>query len=205
MSNIYAIGRDHHISSLTISATHEIEPQLTTSTQSVWPPRNNSSSARSDPPLLSKAQSYAFGRFPSGLFTTVATSLRHESFELADFNSTTRQLAAEASRSSSAREQRSRGASRPFEPAANSQSLAGVRYSQIQDWEKAASQHSPGPHSRLRFWVEALRRRAHFAGLGEVDTEPEKTAKMKFSHSIQFNAVPDWSSNYIAYSNLKKL
>ncbi|KAJ5038019.1 uncharacterized protein L3040_006892 [Drepanopeziza brunnea f. sp. 'multigermtubi'] len=28
---------------------------------------------------------------------------------------------------------------------------------------------------------------------------------MKFSHSIQFNAVPDWSSKYIAYSNLKKL
>lgn len=28
---------------------------------------------------------------------------------------------------------------------------------------------------------------------------------MKFSHSLQFNAVPDWSSNYIAYSNLKKL
>ncbi|KAL2376733.1 hypothetical protein RJZ90_007293 [Blastomyces dermatitidis] len=28
---------------------------------------------------------------------------------------------------------------------------------------------------------------------------------MKFSHSIQFNAVPDWSSSYIAYSNLKKL
>ena len=27
---------------------------------------------------------------------------------------------------------------------------------------------------------------------------------MKFSHSIQFNAVPDWSSNYISYSNLKK-
>lgn len=29
--------------------------------------------------------------------------------------------------------------------------------------------------------------------------------EMKFSHSIQFNAVPDWSSNYISYSNLKKL
>ncbi|KAI1934339.1 low-affinity phosphate transporter [Ophidiomyces ophidiicola] len=28
---------------------------------------------------------------------------------------------------------------------------------------------------------------------------------MKFSHSIQFNAVPEWSDNYIAYSNLKKL
>jgi hypothetical protein len=28
---------------------------------------------------------------------------------------------------------------------------------------------------------------------------------MKFSHSVQFNAVPDWSSHYIAYSNLKKV
>ncbi|CCE64421.1 hypothetical protein TPHA_0H02170 [Tetrapisispora phaffii CBS 4417] len=27
---------------------------------------------------------------------------------------------------------------------------------------------------------------------------------MKFSHSLQFNAVPDWSSKYIAYSQLKK-
>ncbi|KAL8697016.1 MAG: hypothetical protein Q9224_002509 [Gallowayella concinna] len=32
-----------------------------------------------------------------------------------------------------------------------------------------------------------------------------KLGEMKFSHSIQFNAVPDWSSHYIAYSNLKKL
>ncbi|KAJ5876869.1 hypothetical protein N7455_000334 [Penicillium solitum] len=57
--------------------------------------------------------------------------------------------------------------------------------------------------SRLRFWAEALRRRAHNASHGNVD--PESNAKMKFSHSVQFNAVPDWSSNYIAYSNLKKL
>ena len=28
---------------------------------------------------------------------------------------------------------------------------------------------------------------------------------MKFSHSVQFNAVPEWSSHYINYSNLKKL
>lgn len=28
---------------------------------------------------------------------------------------------------------------------------------------------------------------------------------MKFSHSLQFNAVPEWSSKYIAYSHLKKL
>jgi len=156
-------------------------------------------------PRLSKAQLHAFGRFSSGLSTTVATSLRHESFELADFNSTTRPLAAEASRSSSACEQQSRVASRPFEPAANSQSLAGLRYSQTENWEKISSQHPHGPRSRLRFWVEALRRRAHLAGLGQVDNESEKSTKMKFSHSIQFNAVPDWSSNYIAYSNLKKL
>ncbi|KAL2265358.1 hypothetical protein VTJ83DRAFT_6458 [Remersonia thermophila] len=28
---------------------------------------------------------------------------------------------------------------------------------------------------------------------------------MKFSHSLQFNAVPDWSNHYIAYSALKKI
>jgi phosphate transporter len=33
----------------------------------------------------------------------------------------------------------------------------------------------------------------------------EDQDEMKFSHSIQFNAVPDWSNHYIAYSNLKKL
>lgn len=33
----------------------------------------------------------------------------------------------------------------------------------------------------------------------------DEADEMKFSHSIQFNAVPDWSSHYIAYSNLKKL
>ncbi len=35
--------------------------------------------------------------------------------------------------------------------------------------------------------------------------ELQEADEMKFSHSIQFNAVPDWSSHYIAYSNLKKL
>lgn len=29
--------------------------------------------------------------------------------------------------------------------------------------------------------------------------------KMKFSHSLQFNAVPEWSSKYINYSSLKKI
>jgi phosphate transporter len=40
--------------------------------------------------------------------------------------------------------------------------------------------------------------------LDRVRRLAEKEA-MKFSHSIQFNAVPDWSSHYISYSNLKKL
>lgn len=31
------------------------------------------------------------------------------------------------------------------------------------------------------------------------------SSNMKFSHSLQFNAVPEWSSKYIAYSHLKKL
>ncbi|RDW70597.1 putative plasma membrane phosphate transporter Pho87 [Aspergillus mulundensis] len=52
---------------------------------------------------------------------------------------------------------------------------------------------------KLRYWVEALRRRSANA------KDRESTSKMKFSHSIQFNAVPDWSAYYIAYSNLKKL
>ncbi|KAI9737291.1 MAG: low-affinity phosphate transporter [Claussenomyces sp. TS43310] len=43
-------------------------------------------------------------------------------------------------------------------------------------------------------------RRRKAEKIKRLDEEDE----MKFSHSIQFNAVPDWSSHYIAYSNLKK-
>ncbi|KAM0719949.1 hypothetical protein Q7P37_004084 [Cladosporium fusiforme] len=60
--------------------------------------------------------------------------------------------------------------------------------------EYSTSHHA----SRVRPETEAnLRRRDKLCALLEAD--------MKFSHSIQFNAVPDWSSNYISYSNLKKL
>lgn len=48
-------------------------------------------------------------------------------------------------------------------------------------------------------WLGREARRAE--KIRRLDAEDE----MKFSHSIQFNAVPDWSSHYIAYSNLKKL
>ncbi|OCT46170.1 putative transporter [Cladophialophora carrionii] len=41
--------------------------------------------------------------------------------------------------------------------------------------------------------------------LSKLEQLADRDEAMKFSHSIQFNAVPDWSSHYIAYSNLKKL
>lgn len=53
------------------------------------------------------------------------------------------------------------------------------------------------PTTLLPATADDLRRRRKLCDLIERD--------MKFSHSIQFNAVPDWSSNYISYSNLKKL
>lgn len=36
-------------------------------------------------------------------------------------------------------------------------------------------------------------------------TSNSANRKMKFSHSLQFNAVPEWSSKYINYSSLKKI
>lgn len=54
---------------------------------------------------------------------------------------------------------------------------------------------------RVRTGWEARREKRWNLRLKELADREE----MKFSHSIQFNAVPDWSSNYISYSNLKKL
>jgi hypothetical protein len=52
---------------------------------------------------------------------------------------------------------------------------------------------------------ERLRReKKQRARLEKLDQLREKD-EMKFSHSLQFNSVPDWSGHYIAYSNLKKL
>jgi phosphate transporter len=55
---------------------------------------------------------------------------------------------------------------------------------------------------RQQLETEGARRAAKRAGKARRLDEQDD---MKFSHSIQFNAVPDWSSQYIAYSNLKKL
>lgn len=57
-----------------------------------------------------------------------------------------------------------------------------------------AEQSTPDPR-------EARREKKRQEKLAQLQAADE----MKFSHSIQFNAVPDWSGHYIAYSNLKKL
>ncbi|EED16754.1 plasma membrane phosphate transporter Pho87, putative [Talaromyces stipitatus ATCC 10500] len=50
-------------------------------------------------------------------------------------------------------------------------------------------------------WAEALEKRNR----GLDKSFRYDLANMKFSHSLQFNSVPDWSAYYIAYDNLKKL
>lgn len=57
------------------------------------------------------------------------------------------------------------------------------------------------PAGRRRIETRQQREEKSIEQLRTLTEEEE----MKFSHSIQFNAVPDWSNHYIAYSNLKKL
>ena len=65
-----------------------------------------------------------------------------------------------------------------------------------------------GPE-KARVWSQALGLRQQEQKKQQQQQQPGGHAKgevkMKFSHSLQFNAVPDWSAYYIAYSNLKKL
>jgi hypothetical protein len=58
--------------------------------------------------------------------------------------------------------------------------------------------HTRRPPQRNKETTRERKRREKLEQLLEAD-------EMKFSHSLQFNSVPDWSSHYIAYSNLKKL
>ena len=62
--------------------------------------------------------------------------------------------------------------------------------------------HDPIKH---RAKEEVLRRDRHIQKRLEKLQLLAEREEMKFSHSVQFNAVPDWSSHYIAYSNFKKL
>lgn len=75
-------------------------------------------------------------------------------------------------------------------------------------WEEKGEQQDEDrfrlPHiapQRVESWAEALRQRQRQRPGDKAGAE----LKMKFSHSLQFNAVSDWSAYYIAYSNLKKL
>lgn len=123
-----------------------------------------------------------------------------DSIELVEYNPTSHP--APTSASGTARSDQYQHSAGRFDPAADSQPLADFDTGGGEPQEKTLEFDQP-QGSRLRFWAEALRRRAHNASQGNVD--PDSETKMKFSHSVQFNAVPDWSSNYIAYSNLKKL
>lgn len=58
-------------------------------------------------------------------------------------------------------------------------------------------QLTTSPKETRRETKREQKRREKLEQLREAD-------EMKFSHSLQFNAVPDWSNHYIAYSNLKK-
>ncbi|RHZ43062.1 putative plasma membrane phosphate transporter Pho87, partial [Aspergillus thermomutatus] len=119
---------------------------------------------------------------------TCAYEQDDQSFELEDFHARSRYpLVTPAERTSSNR-------------------LLSTSDSQAHSQAQASGAKSGQGHRpsklRLRFWVEALRLRQASA---KESAGGHSQAKMKFSHSIQFNAVPDWSAYYIAYSNLKKL
>ncbi|KAJ5412367.1 Sodium/sulfate symporter [Penicillium crustosum] len=131
--------------------------------------------------------------------STVAPTSHSDSIELVEYNPTSHP--APTSASGPARSDRYQESAGRLDPSANSYPLADL--DTVGESQEKTLEFDQPQGSRLRFWAEALRRRAHNASHGNVD--PESKAKMKFSHSIQFNAVPDWSSNYIAYSNLKKL
>lgn len=62
-------------------------------------------------------------------------------------------------------------------------------------------QHTDGASASKQEKKETKRERKRREKLEWLREQDE----MKFSHSLQFNSVPDWSGHYIAYSNLKKL
>jgi hypothetical protein len=72
--------------------------------------------------------------------------------------------------------------------------VAGFEQFELVDYTGIAERRE----QKAQYTEREARRAKNIRRLDEQD-------EMKFSHSIQFNAVPDWSSHYIAYSNLKKL
>ncbi|KAK4204818.1 putative transporter [Triangularia verruculosa] len=68
-------------------------------------------------------------------------------------------------------------------------------------------EYTAGDKQREREYDEKARERQRRYNVRRAEKRRwlELKDEMKFSHSIQFNAVPDWSNHYIAYSTLKKL
>ncbi|KAJ5713873.1 uncharacterized protein N7483_011054 [Penicillium malachiteum] len=144
--------------------------------------------------------------YPSNSSATVASPKSHESFELADFNDVTYPSERGAHSSTPALVRSFPRALGSPEPVVNTEpsteSGSGADAAQEKTYSSGLLPRG-FVSTPLRFWREALRNLADQTSRIQADLETE--AKMKFSHSIQFNAVPDWSNSYIAYSNLKKL
>jgi hypothetical protein len=94
-----------------------------------------------------------------------------------------------------------------------------VRLSTTHSSSPPATLDSYGPYrdaeSPHTFELQELHTCTHTAQEGPPESKRDRKRRekleqlreadeMKFSHSLQFNAVPDWSNHYIAYSNLKK-
>lgn len=106
-----------------------------------------------------------------------------------------RQTAASTSRASSDRQVLDRGGS-TLRSTPDDDAAAAAEHIELADY--------PTAEARFRDAVRERQRR-YDAKRAEKRRWLEEQDEMKFSHSIQFNAVPDWSNHYIAYSNLKKL
>lgn len=91
--------------------------------------------------------------------------------------------------------------------------MGGTRPSHSQGFERdSESRERRLTEERIRIEVETQeveywkkREKKREEKKREKRRELDEAFEMKFSHSIQFNAVPDWSGEYIAYSNLKKM
>lgn len=60
------------------------------------------------------------------------------------------------------------------------------------------------PIQLVDFSATSRQRRGSDAALHKRSYLLDRPHEMKFSHSLQFNSVPDWADKYVAYSNLKK-
>lgn len=155
---------------------------------------------------------------PAGSSTTehdalVAPPPPEESIELDEFDPSTAAPAARRARVSRNRESGARRPGKVHTASYEGQDtarrlLAGEELRDTGRGDRGRRARRDELSERRRLWAEALRRRSQAAQEGRGREQGQgrgKEANMKFSHSLQFNAVPDWSAYYIGYSNLKKL